>query len=612
MYKISVLIILFLGIIFNGLVYAKQGKPIDVLIKGVDDGKKTTRSQDYKEAVMAAKLEAIERAGVEIKSVLEMETFKLKYHHMESKAKGVLLPGFKVMDMGYQKDGTYQIVLSGKIRRGSLAGAGKGITSTDDCKDDEERFNRLLGDLTSKKKIRKIVKEITSIPFDLNCGKVHFSATAQFSNHKIDNKDYRHFLINTAYEIDHPNKDRRCGSILRYLVSDSMMDDVEWKTLIEIMRKENAIGNSERLYYLFRADKSETVESYNILLARLEELLNMAADGEIGKPAPEGFDQAFYMICRAIRTSRVKADKKQKLLYTIFARYHERVISKPHSANYKSLKLLYDATEESVDNDKVLTWICDNFNTWPTGKRYDFMRDMWSFMALLKKRTDDVKPDSATQQKNLENFNYFITKCLEKFIAGLPLFEKSSVMDKIIELFIMNDISAPDHVLSLNDLADNLAKEDFRTRSHAVRMLSRFGPRTIVVEDKIINLIARPKRLKGHKRYIETIRGCIKILGNSQTTNVKAHKIIVKYLKNNKYSTSTASKTAVLSYGQKLLPMILDGINDCDIYVQRDIVGAIGQMGVLTPASEKIIKNAIKTIKNQRTKKDLTALFEEF
>ncbi len=35
------------------------GQPIDVLIKGIDDGIKTTKQRDYMEAVMNAKLQAI-------------------------------------------------------------------------------------------------------------------------------------------------------------------------------------------------------------------------------------------------------------------------------------------------------------------------------------------------------------------------------------------------------------------------------------------------------------------------------------------------------------------------------------------------------------------------
>lgn len=94
---------------------------IDVLIKGMDDGVKTSRDRDYAEAVMNAKLQAIERAGVSVQSITKVENFQLKYDMVESKAAAVLLPGFQVIDMGYQKDGTYQVVLSGKVQTGQVA-----------------------------------------------------------------------------------------------------------------------------------------------------------------------------------------------------------------------------------------------------------------------------------------------------------------------------------------------------------------------------------------------------------------------------------------------------------------------------------------------------------
>jgi len=89
---------------------------IDVFIKGVDDGVKTNKQQDYKEAVTNAKLQAIERAGVKIESITRIVNFQMKYKAVESKANAVLLPGFQIMDIGYQVDGTYQVVLSGKIQ----------------------------------------------------------------------------------------------------------------------------------------------------------------------------------------------------------------------------------------------------------------------------------------------------------------------------------------------------------------------------------------------------------------------------------------------------------------------------------------------------------------
>ena len=42
---------------------SSSAETIDVYIKGVDDGVKTNKQKDYKEAVMNAKLQAIEQAG---------------------------------------------------------------------------------------------------------------------------------------------------------------------------------------------------------------------------------------------------------------------------------------------------------------------------------------------------------------------------------------------------------------------------------------------------------------------------------------------------------------------------------------------------------------------
>jgi|GEM_PF-1436550 hypothetical protein len=89
---------------------------LDVTIKGFDDGKKTNRQQDYKEAVLDAKRQAIEQAGVTVESKSTVKNSVLQEDFIESKAKAVLLPGFQIMDIGYMQDGTYQVVLTGKVQ----------------------------------------------------------------------------------------------------------------------------------------------------------------------------------------------------------------------------------------------------------------------------------------------------------------------------------------------------------------------------------------------------------------------------------------------------------------------------------------------------------------
>lgn len=95
---------------------AAVASTIEVQIKGIDDGVRSTAQKDYKEAVLFAKREAIERAGVTIKAMTTVKDLILASDYIESQAEAVLLPGYQIMDIGYQKDGTYLIVLTGKVK----------------------------------------------------------------------------------------------------------------------------------------------------------------------------------------------------------------------------------------------------------------------------------------------------------------------------------------------------------------------------------------------------------------------------------------------------------------------------------------------------------------
>jgi hypothetical protein len=93
-----------------------QAETLTVLLEGNDDGIKTTIQDDRKEALMDAKLRAIERAGMDISSITVVENLELKYDKIESSASGILLPGFQVLDKGYQSNGSYLVILSGQIK----------------------------------------------------------------------------------------------------------------------------------------------------------------------------------------------------------------------------------------------------------------------------------------------------------------------------------------------------------------------------------------------------------------------------------------------------------------------------------------------------------------
>lgn len=89
---------------------------IDIMVKGISDTQNNGAQKDRMEAIMDAKQQACEKAGIQINATSTVENFQLVYDLIESKSEAILLPGYQLMDVGYTADGTYQVVLSGKIK----------------------------------------------------------------------------------------------------------------------------------------------------------------------------------------------------------------------------------------------------------------------------------------------------------------------------------------------------------------------------------------------------------------------------------------------------------------------------------------------------------------
>lgn len=166
-----------------------NSETINVHIKGIDDGIRTSIQQDYKEAVLFAKREAIERAGVKIKSKSMMKNFVLYDDYIESEAETVLLPGYDILDMGYSTDGTYQVVLIGKVKSSGIQqksqNGGKDVMiEKHKCKDclfkivaetigvsmDKDEINaRIFAEKTAMKKIKeKLIAILSSTPYNFD------------------------------------------------------------------------------------------------------------------------------------------------------------------------------------------------------------------------------------------------------------------------------------------------------------------------------------------------------------------------------------------------------------------------------------------------------------
>ena len=105
---------LFLILLLTPIAFAQN--VIEITVKGISNQQNDGGQQDRLEAILDAKRQACEKAGLKIESKTTMENFRIVYDRIETGAASVLLPGFQLIEVGYVQDGTYQVVLSGKIK----------------------------------------------------------------------------------------------------------------------------------------------------------------------------------------------------------------------------------------------------------------------------------------------------------------------------------------------------------------------------------------------------------------------------------------------------------------------------------------------------------------
>jgi hypothetical protein len=111
----SIVQIIFVTLLILSTVLNAQAL-VDVAVRGVSDNKRDGEQKDRQEAVMDAKRQALEKAGLRLKATTKVENFQTTYDYIETQAETVLMPGFQIIDNGYGTDGTYSVVLVGKVK----------------------------------------------------------------------------------------------------------------------------------------------------------------------------------------------------------------------------------------------------------------------------------------------------------------------------------------------------------------------------------------------------------------------------------------------------------------------------------------------------------------
>jgi len=458
----------------------------------------------------------------------------------------------------------------------------------DPCLEKQEYLNTLLNDLSTEEKINRIVLFAQNIPFDMECGKIHFTLMNAFKRYDIDDQNYREFLLKTLRGIAYPANDDRASAIIQYLGKDGEIDNEEWEIGIASVAR---VGNrylSSYLRNLLLPGKSDPDEQQ--VVNRSEFYLTQALDGKIGLPVPVSFNFAFFELMDAFNYIYAKDNRYIFSVYQSFSdklTTDEKTIPKIHSI----LSKMYWRETDTQDRADLLKRLIRHFHDRPmdektAGDIYDFVRDLEIKGTGAYARDNEIPAPAGHRLQ-------FINQCKELFCEGLKISKFRSQIEDRQDFCLMNDIPCPGVIPTVDECIVLLESVEWAEQDRAAEILSRMGNKAAKAENNLIIILE--KSGVSDDRYSRLVREkAIITLGNLKSENPRAINTLCESLGSTEYKIPDFASDALVNIGSAAVPALAERLFHKFGSVQYKAAVILGRIGTdargALPALKKVIK----------------------
>ncbi|MBT8374688.1 MAG: CsgG/HfaB family protein, partial [Deltaproteobacteria bacterium] len=180
--------------------------------------------------------------------------------------------------------------------------------------------------------IKHAVDRATGVPFEDECGKVHYQVMSTFKRFNIFPAKYNQFLIDTLNSIDDPSNDERTRAIARYLSADKTVYHKEWKALLSALKKMNDYALHIHLSVML----NNKYEKKKKVRKRIDEIIKLTEKKRLGMPLPFKPERMFFSILSGLN---VYHKKNMANCVYMFEKY-EKLIPDTDKYNKKAAGLL--------------------------------------------------------------------------------------------------------------------------------------------------------------------------------------------------------------------------------------------------------------------------------
>ena len=462
----------------------------------------------------------------------------------------------------------------------------------DPCRQKQQEIEYLLNDLSTAEKIENAAVKAAAIPFDNNCGKIHYTVMSDFKRYKIDNRTYKLFLMQTLNKIEVPDKDGRAEYILRYLAKDDYIDKEEWQIGLQAVRRVNGYRLSSFLSpLLLRKDKPKDLET---IYRRIDEFVSLVKQKKAGLPIPVEFNTAFFELMDAF--NYVYAKDNIMLMYC-YEKYGSDILmdEKIKTRVFNLLKIMYLRESEEKNKKKILNWIIDFLNENEMSEK--LAEDLYSFASKFEITSYKKDNPEKIREAPPEHLKIFINGAKSSFCEALALAGYRSQIEDRTDFCLENGIPCPGHIPTIEECINDIKSGGRFKKSRAFEILEKMGSSAGPAEDIVRDALSSDDLTNETETSIIQ-KHAANILGNIRTNNPESLRLLVKALGSLNYKVPDAAQAALVKIGRPAVPFLIEALDSRFGGVQYKAVVALGKIGKDAAQAAGPLEKKYKTTNN--------------
>jgi TolB-like protein len=441
-----------------------------------------------------------------------------------------------------------------------------------DCEKEKAIIKKAMSDLGSEGAVNNAVETAVSIPFNNECGKVHYDVLYYFTRYKIYSSKYKSFLINTLASIDNPSDDNRAGEIIRYFASDGVVDSEEWEASLAILKRTRPVWLSVTAGNMLKG----SAKDINLVKARIDEIMALATEKKIGKPVPANQEDVFFAIISGIR-GYFQKENMEPPAYA-FKKY-VNLIPIDDKYNKKSAEILnsmYFNSDKRTDQKEILSIIISFFKN----RESDVLAEECAGLikSVEAKTEDRYEPDKNKKKEYTEDLALLNSSLGNVYCrsVGTARAKGFRYIVEERELYILKNKIKCAQGPSVKDLEADMRSGNWEKKLKAIEMLSKIGEAAKEAEDTVIRYLGQ----QGFGHDGGRLRSlCAKTLGNIKTKNPKGIDLLIESFPDYDNGVSHEAEEAIKTIGLPAMPYLVKGLGHSNHAVRLRCAKALGNLG---------------------------------